>query len=90
MSWPTELLSRVPEIVQTYVDSLVHKVYSTRYVNAARAKVFFPDRGYPTDDSRKRQLTDMVKVLGFSEDKIKRIDEALAKYEHVDEAVEMR
>ena len=53
------------------------------------AKVnFFPDRSYSTDDSRKKQLMDMVKVIGFSEDKIKRIEEALAKYEHVDEALD--
>ncbi|MBS7637156.1 hypothetical protein KEJ37_07510 [Candidatus Bathyarchaeota archaeon] len=30
----------------------------------------------------------MVKILGFSEDKIKRVEEALAKYATVDEAVE--
>jgi integrase len=37
---------------------------------------------------RKKQVLDMTKVLGFSEDKIKKVEEALAKYENTDEALE--
>jgi len=40
------------------------------------------------EELRKKQVLDTVKVLGFSEDKIKRVEEALAKYKTVDEAVE--
>jgi hypothetical protein len=37
---------------------------------------------------RKRQILDTAKLLGFSEDKIKKVEEALAKYEQVDEALD--
>jgi hypothetical protein len=39
-----------------------------------------------TEGLRRRQILDTAKLLGFSEDKIKKIEEALAKYEQVDEA----
>lgn len=42
----------------------------------------------PVEELRKKQVMDMVKVLGFSEDKIKKVEEALAKYENTDEALE--
>lgn len=74
----------LPGAQDTYYDKTKVEDLRRKY-----AKVnFFPDRGYSTDDSRKKQLMDMVKVIGFSEDKIKRIEEALAKYEHVDEALD--
>lgn len=37
---------------------------------------------------RKKQVVDMAKLLGFSDEKIKKVEEALAKYEKVDEALE--
>jgi len=40
------------------------------------------------EELRKRQILDMVRLLGFPEDKIKRIEEILAKYKDVDEAME--
>jgi hypothetical protein len=53
------------------------------------AKVnFFLERGYLTEDSRKRQILDTAKILGYPDDKIKKIEEALAKYENVDEALD--
>jgi integrase len=53
------------------------------------AKVnFFSERGYLTEDSRKRQILDTAKILGYPDDKIKKIEEALAKYENVDEALD--
>jgi hypothetical protein len=39
-----------------------------------------------TEGLRRRQILDTAKLLGFSEDKIKKIEDALAKYEQVDEA----
>ena len=49
---------------------------------------FFPHLATSIEELRKKQILDMVKLLGFSEEKIKRIEEALAKYERVDEALE--
>jgi integrase len=40
------------------------------------------------EELRKKQVLDMVRILGFPEDRIKRVEEALAKYETVDEAME--
>jgi integrase/recombinase XerD len=49
---------------------------------------FFLERGGLTEDARKRQILDTAKILGYPDDRIKKIEEALAKYEHVDEALE--
>jgi len=52
---------------------------------------FFPQRAYQSEELRKKQVLDMVKLLGFPEDTIKRVEEALAKYKSVDDAMdEMR
>lgn len=48
--------------------------------------VFFPHL-IQAEELRKRQIIDMAKLLGFSEDRIKHIEEALAKYATVDEAI---
>jgi integrase len=40
------------------------------------------------EELRKKQVLDMVKLLGFPDDKIKRIEETLAKHEKVDDAME--
>ncbi len=40
------------------------------------------------EEMRKRQLLDTARLLGFSEDKIRRLEEALARAKSVDEAVE--
>ncbi len=53
------------------------------------AKVeFFPRRAYTSEELRKKQVLDTVKVLGFSEDKIKKVEEALAKYATIDESLD--
>lgn len=49
---------------------------------------FFPQSTYTSEGLRKKQVLDTVKLLGFSEDKIKRVEEALAKYSTVDDAME--
>jgi len=49
--------------------------------------IFFPHRVMP-EELRKKQILDMVRILGFPEDRIKRVEEALAKYATVDEAME--
>jgi len=40
------------------------------------------------EELRKRQVLDIVRILGFPEEKINRIEEALAKHKTVDEAME--
>jgi integrase len=50
--------------------------------------VFFPERAYTDNDLRKRQILDTARLLGYSEDKIKRIEDVLARYERPDEALE--
>jgi hypothetical protein len=47
---------------------------------------FFPSRA-SSEELRKKQILDMVRVLGFPEDKIKRVEEAPAKHKTVDEAM---
>ena len=52
---------------------------------------FFPQKTVSFEELRKKQVKDTVKILGFSEEKIRRVEETLAKYETVDEAMdEMR
>jgi len=48
---------------------------------------FFPQSTYTSEDLRKKQVIDTVKLLGFPEDKIKRVEEALAKFATVDDAL---
>jgi len=38
--------------------------------------------------TKKGQVLDIVRILGFPEEKIKKIEEALAKYKTVDEAMD--
>jgi len=47
---------------------------------------FFPSRA-SSEKLRKKQILDMVRVLDFPEDKIKRVEGALAKHKTVDEAM---
>ena len=49
---------------------------------------FFPQKNYPSEELRKRQVLDTVKLMGFPEDRIKRVEEALAKYATVDDSME--
>jgi integrase len=49
---------------------------------------FSPPTTVSAEELRKKQVLDMVRILGFTEDKIKSVEEALAKYATVDEAME--
>ena len=74
----------LPGTQDTYYDKTKVDELRRKY-----AKVnFFPERGGLTEDARKRQMVDMAKVLGYSEDKIKKIEDVLARYENVDEAIQ--
>lgn len=58
-------------------------------LRAKYAKVnFFLERKGFTEDARRKQILDTAKILGYPDDRIKKIEEALAKYERVDEALE--
>lgn len=62
------------------------EILAQRYMRLNWA--YFPKQAASVEELRKKQVLDMVKILGFSDDKIKKVEEALAKYEHTDEALE--
>ena len=74
----------LPGSQDAYYDSTKVEDLRRKYAQA----VFFPQRPYSSEDLRRKQVLDVVKLLGFPEDRIKRVEEALAKYETVDEAME--
>ena len=73
----------LPGVQDTYYDKTKTDDLRQKY----KKVVFFPKRGF-SEEQRKRQILDTVKLLGYSDDKIKRVEEALAKYKNVDEGLE--
>ena len=49
---------------------------------------FFTHRLGSVEDLRKKQVLDTIRLLGFDEGKIKKVEEALTKYKTVDDAME--
>jgi hypothetical protein len=74
----------LPRSQDTYYDKTKIKDLRKKYAQVN----FFPQKAFPSEEFRKRQVLDMVKILGFPEEKIKRVEEALAKYENIDEVLE--
>jgi integrase len=74
----------LPGTQDPYYDYTKIEQLSEKYMKIE----FFSHQAASIEELRKKQVLDMVKVLGFSDEKIKRVEEALAKYEHVDEALE--
>ncbi|MEM1582841.1 MAG: tyrosine-type recombinase/integrase [Candidatus Bathyarchaeia archaeon] len=74
----------LPGSQDTYYDKTKIEEMRRKY---ARIE-FFPSKKALTEDLRKKQILDMVRLLGFPEEKIKRVEEALAKYRTVDEAMD--
>ena len=72
----------LPGSQDAYYDSTKIERLRRKYMQIE----FFPQR-VGVEELRKKQVLDMVKVLGFSEDRIKRVEEALAKYAVVDDAM---
>ena len=68
----------------TYYDSTKTENLRRKYMGIE----FFPRTVGSVEELRKKQVLDTVKLLGFPEDKIKRVEEALAKYKTVDDAME--
>jgi integrase len=74
----------LPGSQDTYYDKTKVEDLRMKYAQVD----FFPKRAYLSEDIRKKQVLDTVRILGFPEDKIKKVEKALAKYETVDEAME--
>jgi len=74
----------LPGTQDPYYDSTKAEQLRKKYMKIE----FFPQQVASAEELRKKQVLDTVKLLGFSEDKIKRVEEALAKYETVDHAME--
>jgi integrase len=73
----------LPGTMDTYYDKTKVEQLRPKY-----AKVnFFPERGL-SEDARKKQMLDAARIYGYSDDKIKKIEDALAKHKHVDEALD--
>jgi hypothetical protein len=73
----------LPGVQDAYYDNTKVDELRRKYSQV----VFFPEKGF-SEEQRKKQLMDTVKLLGFSDDKIKRVEETLAKYERVDDALD--
>lgn len=74
----------LPGSQDTYYDKTKVEDMREKYAKIT----FFSYRTANAEELRKKQILDMVKLLGFPEEKIKKVYEALAKYERVDEAIE--
>ena len=74
----------LPGSQDTYYDRTKIEDMRRKYAQV----VFFPQRGILTEEMRKRQLLDTARLLGFNEEKIKRLEEILARAKNVDEAIE--
>jgi len=74
----------LPGTQDPYYDSTKVEQLREKYMTIE----FFPQQAASTEELRKKQVLDTVNLLGFSEDKIKKVEEALAKYEKVDDAME--
>jgi integrase/recombinase XerD len=65
--------------------------YDRSKVEELRAKyawaIFFPEQARG-EELRKRQIIDMMRIFGFPEDRIKRVEEVLAKHRRVDQAMD--
>ena len=76
---------RLPSAKEPYHNANVETL-AQRYLRLNWARL--PAQVASVEELRRKQVLDMVKVFGFSEDKIKKVEEALAKYERVDDALE--
>lgn len=76
---------RLPSAKAPYLNANVETL-GQRYMKLNWVR--FSGQAASVEELRKKQLLDMIKVLGFSDDKIKKVENALAKYGQVDEALE--
>jgi len=74
----------LPGSQDTYYDKTKIEDLRRKYAQVE----FFPQKNYPSEELRKKQVLDTARLFGYDEDKIKRVEEALAKYASVDDAIE--
>jgi site-specific recombinase XerD len=74
----------LPGSQDAYYDKTKTETLRRKYAQV----LFFPERVCSDEDFRKRQILDTAKLLGFSQDKIKKVEEALAKYDRADDALD--
>ena len=73
----------LPGTMDTYYNKTKTEELKLKY-----AKVrFFPENVY-SEEARKRMMLDTARIYGYPDEKIKKIEDALAKYKHVDEALD--
>jgi len=73
----------LPGSQDTYYDKTKVEDLRRKYAKV----VFFPQKVFLTEEMRKRQLLDTARLLGFGEEKIRRLEEILARAKNVDEAI---
>jgi len=71
--------SQDPYYDKTKVEDLRRKYASVN---------FFPQTGFISEEIRKRQLIDTARLLGFGDERIRRLEEVLARAKNVDEAID--
>ncbi len=49
---------------------------------------FFPQKGLLTEEMRKKQLLDTARLLGYGDERVRQLEEILARAKNVDEAIE--
>ena len=74
----------LPRSQDTYYDQTKIEDLRRKYAQVE----FFPQKNYSSEEMRKKQVLDTARLFGYDEDKIKRVEEALAKYASVDDAIE--
>lgn len=74
----------LPGSQDTYYDKTKIEDLRRKYAQVE----FFQQKNYPSEELRKKQVLDTARLFGFDEDRIKRVEEALAKYASVDDAIE--
>jgi len=73
----------LPGTQDTYYDKTKVEDMRRKYTRIH----FFPEKFYSSEDIRKKQIVDTAKLLGFPEERIRKIEEVLARHKRVDEAL---
>jgi len=74
----------LPGSQDTYYDQTKVEDLRRKYAQVN----FFPERGFVTEEMRKRQLLDTARLLGYGDERITRLQEVLARTKTVDEGIE--
>ncbi len=74
----------LPGSQDTYYDKTKIEDLRRKYAQVE----FFPQKNYSSEELRKKQLLDTARLFGYDEDRIKSVEEALAKYASVDDAID--